>query len=657
VNKLDISHILFLVEAILTVLTVIVIVFGIIELRARRRKNKVFYSVIWKKASALKPAQILGARPFHEYYYQRPEDALIARSLEEKKNLLVVGSPLSGKSRAVFEGLIHSPVGYDVIVPRCVDIDPKEFGLPRHVRFWRQRILVLDDLHRFIEQQNFDSIFRISLEKKVAIIATCRSGIDYTRVKNKLLEKNLSFETIFNGDIFQLKKVPREVGKEIAERVGIDWDRVKFDGNIGSIVLPLGEMEKRFDECDNQSKTILRAIKILDRCGMYKENRMFPKEWIKIIVQKSGLTGKPFEWTAWFENLRDKEFIELARDAVWAEESYLDTSVKFDADLSDFDIFDEAIRTFSAEPDALSKAGHRAYEVGGISVEKARFMKIAIKAFEQTLKIHTVELFPEQYGITEISLGNAFRQLSEVEEKADNCRRAIGACERALSVFTLERFPKYYAMVQNNLGNAYGTLAEVETNEDNCRRAIASFEEALKVRTFEQFPVDYAMTENNLGSAYIGLAEVEAKADNCRRAIGACERALKVFTIERYPVQFGATEHNLGQAYDMLAEVEAKADNCRRAVAAFEEALKVYTLERYPLQFALIQNDQGKTYSALAEVEATADNCQRATTAYEEAVASYEKALSVYTEDKFPELHRSVTAKLKEIRNFCEGKK
>ncbi|NIN68353.1 MAG: hypothetical protein GTO63_27330, partial [Anaerolineae bacterium] len=56
--------------------------------------------------------------------------------------------------------------------------------------------------------------------------------------------------------------------------------------------------------------------------------------------------------------------------------------------------------------------------------------------------------------------------------KAENCKRAIGAYEEALRVRTYEDFPMDYGMTQNNLGNAYRTLAEVEEKAENCSKAI-----------------------------------------------------------------------------------------------------------------------------------------------------------------------------------------
>ncbi|MDD2777267.1 MAG: tetratricopeptide repeat protein, partial [Methanocellales archaeon] len=79
-----------------------------------------------------------------------------------------------------------------------------------------------------------------------------------------------------------------------------------------------------------------------------------------------------------------------------------------------------------------------------------------------------------------------------------NCKKAIKAYNEALKVYTLERFPMDYAMTQNNLGAAYQTLAEVEAKTENCKKAINAYEEALKVFNKEAFPEIYPLVERNL---------------------------------------------------------------------------------------------------------------------------------------------------------------
>ncbi|MEM2930854.1 MAG: tetratricopeptide repeat protein, partial [Thermoproteota archaeon] len=76
--------------------------------------------------------------------------------------------------------------------------------------------------------------------------------------------------------------------------------------------------------------------------------------------------------------------------------------------------------------------------------------------------------------------------------------KAIKAYEEALKVYTRERFPMDYAMTQNNLGNAYRTLAEVEDKAENCKKAIKAYEEALKIFTEKEFPETHHLVKLNL---------------------------------------------------------------------------------------------------------------------------------------------------------------
>jgi len=660
----------------------------------RNRKIKAYYEIVWKKSPSLKPKEVLGMRPFDKYYYQRPEDSLISGSLNKKENVLIVGSPLSGKSRAAYHALINLSKPHDVIIPKCTNINRENFLLPKHLKFWRPRVILFDDLHRLVEQQNFEHLFETAMRNNVIILATCRSGMEHKKVKIKMLDKNMDLETIF-ADTIELKRVSEDTGRKIAHEVGKNWDEVRFDGTIGSILVPLTEMKRRFDECADVEKSILRAIKGLYTCGIYKENQVFPLNWIRTLAKKDGLEGKDFEWSGWLENLESKELIALVKDKVQAEEVYLEYLVKPKTEMSNLDIFEQALVAFSEVPDALFRLGNRAYEIGTVELEKAEYMKTAITAYREALKVYTLERFPMDYAMTQNNLGNAYGRLAEVEAKAENCKKAIEAHKEALKVYTLERFPMDYAMTQNNLGTTYVTLAEVEAKAENCKEAITACEEALKVYTLERFPIQYGTTQNNLGNAYRTLAEVGAKAENCKKAIEVYKEALRVYTLERFPIQYATTQNNFGTAYGKLAEVEEKAENCKSAITTYEQALKVYTLERFPMDYAMIQNNIGAAYGTLAEVEAQAENCKKAIEAHKEAlkvrslerfpmdyamtqnnlgtaygtlaeveakaenckraITACEEALKVFTKEEFPGLHESVAHNLGLLRAFCGG--
>ena len=215
-----------------------------------------------------------------------------------------------------------------------------------------------------------------------------------------------------------------------------------------------------------------------------------------------------------------------------------------------------------------------------------------LPALAEEIKKH-LEKEEDKAELSSIS-GNIYQELSNYKDRAENCKKAIKAYDEALKVRTLDRFPMQYASTQNNLGNAYRTLAEVENKGENCKRAIKAYDEALKVFTFDRFPMDYATTQNNLGTAYDTLSEVENKRENCKKAIKAYDEALKVFTLDRFPMDYASTQNNLGVAYRTLSEVENRPENCKRAIKAYEEALKVFTKEAFPEIYPLVASNRKK---------------------------------------------------------------
>ncbi len=247
-------------------------------------------------------------------------------------------------------------------------------------------------------------------------------------------------------------------------------------------------------------------------------------------------------------------------------------------------------------------------------------LRRAIAAYEQALEHYTPQTAPLDYAMTQNNLGNAYRDLAAVEDRAGNLRRALAAYEQALEHYTPQTAPLDYAMTQNNLGNAYRALAQIEDRAGNLRRALAAYEQALLYKTPQTAPLAYATTQNNLGLAYWKLSQIEDRAGNLQRAIEAFEQALLYWTPQTAPLYYATTQNNLGNAYSNLAAVEDRAGNLRRALAAYEQALIYRTPQTAPLDYAMTQNNLGTAYSDLAEVEDRAGNLRRAITAYEQAL-------------------------------------
>jgi len=64
------------------------------------------------------------------------------------------------------------------------------------------------------------------------------------------------------------------------------------------------------------------------------------------------------------------------------------------------------------------------------------------------------------YGMTQNNLGTAYGTLGEVEDKVANCKKAIAAYEEALKVYTLEDFPDQHLLVASNLSQVQASRTD-----------------------------------------------------------------------------------------------------------------------------------------------------------------------------------------------------
>lgn len=87
----------------------------------------------------------------------------------------------------------------------------------------------------------------------------------------------------------------------------------------------------------------------------------------------------------------------------------------------------------------------------------------------------------------------------------ENIARAIRAYEEALRIRTIEKYPVEYAVTQNNLGTAYCCLAEASDREGNLSRAILAYEEALKIYTADEHPLFHNLIKLNLQGAKLRI--------------------------------------------------------------------------------------------------------------------------------------------------------
>ena len=589
---------------------------------------KKYYRILWKKSSNLTPEDILDLRGmerygFREYYYKRGYHEEILEKIEKGDNALIIGNPLSGKTRAVYE-ILRGLKKYRVSFLNDVETFGGDFIIPPFRRLFgkKRRVIVIDDINNFLrkDKDRFIGVLNDFLREEIIVIATCRSGPEYEEYRDT------EFGLVF-GDALEIETLSGGEEDLIISEAKVEPPD-KFDGNIGSLFMPLAAMKKRYHQSTDIERKVLRSIKRLYNAGVYRGKGDFKIEWLKGISEGVfGIGGVISDINGPLKRLEHKGFVERGEAGVRVEEAYIEYI--FEDDRLYIKDFKEMLDIFSNDPDALYLLGDRAYDIGEIDIRKAEYMNLAVEAYEVALRFWTYEESPQDYAKTKNSLGIAYGRLSEVRDKAENIERAIMAYEEALDVYTRDSFPMDYATTQNNLGVAYDELAIVRDKTENLDRAISAYEEALKVRTLERLPINYANTQNNLGGSYWRLSEVKDKAGNLERAIKAYEEALKVYTLDSLPMDYAMTQNNLGVAYDELAKVEDKANNLERAISAYEEALKVRRLDSLPMDYAMTQNNLGGAYGKLSEVRDKSENLNR-------SIDAFKKALKVSTLESLP---------------------
>lgn len=595
----------------------------------KNRELKIYYSLIWKNVSKLTPKDFLGERPYGDTYFERNVDTFLCDSVKSKSNVLIVGPPLSGKTRAVYNSLKEHRKNSDILATRSIGMSSFEF--PYDYKFWREKIIFIDDLQKYIEKQDkYPLLFKTASEKKIPVIATCHSGREYITAKNKLIEHNIDIEMIFGDNIYEINKVSIDEAKVFADKLGVKWDNIKFNGTIGSIFMKLSEMERRYDQCDTIEKTILRILRTLYLCGVYEDDCIFKIEWLKKLASKYELPGKDFEWIGWLKNLEGKEFIQLSkRDKVWAEDAYLEYIIKPEAEITDRELFEDVIGIFQNDIDVLQMAGERAFDTGSTSVNVSSYMRLAISAFEKVLKQINLPGDSQAFIKANYYLGMSYWSLSRVEKTNENALKAIGYYNDILNNTEINLRPEDYAMIKSRTGSAFTVLADTENRIENCKTAIECFKAALKIYSLKDYPAEYALTTSNLGGVYLVLSNGENSAKHLITAAQCFEESLKIRTLSGDSKGYAYTKNNLGNTFARLSQLEEPEKNLFHALEAYTEAMKIYEKKNYSLLYGIAVNNIGNVYCLMAHVKDKKQNAMK-------AKEWYEKALEVRTIENAP---------------------
>ncbi len=657
------------------------------------------YSVIWESSTDLTSNEVLGRERglpkggFREFYYSRDEDIKLNEILkknlnleakEKSKHIMVTGPPLSGKSRIIYEWF-KKVKNIDILIPRK-ELSDIGFNLPHNSKVSNKKILYLDDFNLYIKNKDFIPYFEsvISLND-ITILSACRSGYEFKNTTNLLLkEQQIDIENIF--DFIKIEKIDDKLAKEIADKLNIDWKDIEFNGTIGSILLKLNEMRRRFNhELSMLGKTLLEILKYIYLTGLFIFTDLYQISIIKQIstLDQFEINFKSYELDKCVEELEKWEFVSrYDKDFLLIDSVYFESIIAPEMKISIFDyrklielfnndisilnlialrlenksnydlenkvnLLKEAVSIYSTILNKVSKTENRDYiesinkELGDIYFKLAKLIdtkencKKSIDFYKKTLDFYSVDDYPHFYAMINFSLSNTYELLGTIEDYKENINKSIDYAKIAINIFKNVNNLYSYSLANIKLGNSYSLFAEVfyENVLDYSKLSIKAFEKALEYFNEEDFPEKYALICYSLGSVYSILTEIKDTEDNFEKSKDYYLESIKIRTKETHPSEFNSTHYNLGILYNGYSQIgpisiskKSQAYVLKKAIEHFKESLKFRKKNSLPLAYAKTMANLSSTYFALSDKENQIENLEKSISHAKEAMEIYEKS-------------------------------
>lgn len=218
--------------------------------------------------SALQASHLLKKRALQKYNYnpdiyieRGPVDNKLRQNFHNKKNTILIGKSLAGKSRAIFHNLKnyepdaqvfilndHEDINKDLLLEvRGITIEPDTSAF-----------FVINDIDEYLENPHFNSAldYLLSLEN-IVILATCK--------KSKLAYFESSYQIYL--DYFkkiEILPIDNRTKKELMSKLEKLDEELIVDDTIGSFFIRLNYMITNYANLDLYSQEFLRSYKCTD---------------------------------------------------------------------------------------------------------------------------------------------------------------------------------------------------------------------------------------------------------------------------------------------------------------------------------------------------------------------------------------------------------
>ena len=274
-----------------------------------------------------------------ELYVERPEISRARDTLERRSGLLLVGRPMSGKTRLAWE-LVR-----DRSETRSwyFHTMPNPPGISRLRASPDGEIIVLcDDLHSRAEQLE-PMRWRERLQQApstVRLIATCRDGQEWKRVRDsqeRLLNWLEQDDRVFLSKVGEYgEDLPDDLAAEIGRKLKLSKHELsdRFDGTPGSLTLDLHAMSVRYKRLteelivDTVASVLLDSLKLLHIGGQ----AAFSESLARLVAEtiRGDRPVAKQTWETLCRRTRDEGFGHFAESGFRTYPPYLENCVSYD---------------------------------------------------------------------------------------------------------------------------------------------------------------------------------------------------------------------------------------------------------------------------------------------------------------------------------------
>lgn len=226
----------------------------------------------------LNPVSFMGLRGNHykkDFFFSHPIYNKIQTKIIENDLIFIVGNPLAGKTRIVFDTLSNLKKGF--IVKPKLDKSIKEYRLPRR----KDLIVFFDELDDYCRTnvEAMNKVLFYLIKNRIKCVATCRTGPEFNQLKKALNAHTFSELHSAQITIPRFDKNENSVKSFLVSNASQIKNIESFDGNMGALILPLDDMRKRYMGLVEEDKqlpiAILKGLKLHFHLHNYESKKSF----------------------------------------------------------------------------------------------------------------------------------------------------------------------------------------------------------------------------------------------------------------------------------------------------------------------------------------------------------------------------------------------